>query len=122
MQNGRHAVSIDERRCYFRNNLWEKERPGQNIKRVWFAGVHSAVGGSYSPDRSGLSQIALEWMLCEAASFGRMVDPDRAKHVLGYLPAPPLHPADLKQPIHDSLTWAWWILEFLPHQFYDLGR
>ena len=56
------------------------------------------------------------------ASFGRMVDPDRAKHVLGYLAPPPLYPADLKQPINDSLTWAWWILEFLPHQFYDLGR
>ena len=45
MLNGRHAVSIDERRCYFRNNLWGPVLTGQNIKQVWFAGVHSDVGG-----------------------------------------------------------------------------
>jgi uncharacterized protein (DUF2235 family) len=119
MQNGRHAVSIDERRCYFRDNLWGKELPGHNVKQVWFAGVHSDVGGSYSPECSGLSQIALEWMLCEAASFGLRVDPDRAKHVLGYAPPPPPYPPEPKSAINNSLTRAWWILEFLPHQYYD---
>jgi uncharacterized protein (DUF2235 family) len=119
MRNGRHAVSIDERRCYFRNNLWGKELEGQTIKQVWFAGVHSDVGGSYTPDRSGLSQIALEWMLCEAASLGLMVDTERATQVLGYEPPPPPYPPDPKSPINNSLTWAWWILEFLPHSYYD---
>ncbi len=68
--NGRHAVSIDERRCYFRNNLWGDQLPGQSLKQVWFAGVHSDVGGSYAAAESGLSQIALEWMLCEAVPLG----------------------------------------------------
>ena len=41
----RHAISIDERRAFFRQNLCGVEyRP--NIKQVWFAGVHSDVGGS----------------------------------------------------------------------------
>lgn len=119
MINGRHAASIDERRCYFRNNLWGKELPGQDIKQVWFAGVHSDVGGSYAPARSGLSQIALEWMLCEAAELGLIVDAGRAKKVLGRVPPPPPFPPDPASPINNSLTWAWWILEFLPHSYYD---
>jgi T6SS, Phospholipase effector Tle1-like, catalytic domain len=44
---------------------------------VWFAGVHSDVGGSYPESESQLSQIALKWMLCEAALAGLLVDPDR---------------------------------------------
>lgn len=119
MIHGRHAVSIDERRCYFRNNLWGKELPGQSIKQVWFAGVHSDVGGSYAPACSGLSQIALEWMLCEAAKLGLIVDPDRAKQVLGRVPPPPPFPPDPAAHINNSLTLAWWILEFLPHSYYD---
>lgn len=129
MRNGRHAVSIDERRCYFRNNLWGDTLPGQDIKQVWFAGVHSDVGGSYPPALSGLSQIALEWMLCEAASFGLLVDPVKADQVLARVPAPPVEPPRTPPtpPVppnpaakaNNSLTPAWWILEFLPHSYYD---
>ena len=124
MKNGRHAVSIDERRCYFRNNLWGDPFPGQNIKQVWFAGVHSDVGGSYASAESGLSQIALEWMLCEAVSFGLLVDGSTAEQVLARVPPttipppPPVAP-NPAQKIHNSLTTAWWILEFLPHSYYD---
>jgi len=124
MINGRHAVSIDERRCYFRNNLWGSPLKDQNIKQVWFAGVHSDVGGSYSPEESGLSQIAMEWMLCEAASLGLLVDPDRADQVLARVPPkkvppPPPVPPSPAAKIHNSLTPVWWILEYLPHSYYD---
>jgi Uncharacterized alpha/beta hydrolase domain (DUF2235) len=124
MVNGRHAVSIDERRCYFRNNLWGDQLPGQSLKQVWFAGVHSDVGGSYAPAESGLSQIALEWMLCEAVSLGLMVDPEKADQVLAKaplttIPPPAPAPSDPAQKAHDSLTGAWWILEILPHSYYD---
>lgn len=124
MKNGRHAVSIDERRCYFRNNLWGNQLPGQNINQVWFVGVHSDVGGSYAPAESGLSQITLEWMLCEAVPLGLLVDPARADQVLGRIPPPkvPPPPPVLPDPAaktHNSLTLAWWFLEFLPHSYYD---
>jgi len=124
MANGRHAVSIDERRCYFRNNLWGDPFPGQNVKQVWFAGVHSDVGGSYAAAESGLSQIALEWMLCEALSFGLLVDAATAEQVLARvppttIPPPPPVPPNPAQKIHNSLTAAWWILEFFPHEYYD---
>ena len=110
---GRHAVSIDERRCYFRNNLWGSALPNQDVKQVWFAGVHSDVGGSYAYLESGLSQITLEWMLCEARSIGLLVDPQKAEAVLDAVPPDP------RQRIHNSLTFWWWLPEFLPHSYYD---
>ena len=120
MANGRHAVSIDERRCYFRNNLWGTPLPGQNIKQVWFAGVHSDVGGSYAEAQSGLSKIALEWMLCEAMSFGLLINPHKADEVLGRdLPPQAYVPPDPRGELHNSLTWKWWPVEFLPHSYYD---
>ncbi|MGA8622267.1 MAG: DUF2235 domain-containing protein [Candidatus Sulfotelmatobacter sp.] len=119
MANGRHAVSIDERRCYFQSNLWGNQLPGQSLKQVWFAGVHSDVGGSYAPIESGLSQIALEWMLCEAVSLGLLVDPVKADYVLGRVPPPPPVRPDVAAKIHNSLTGFWWALEFLPHSYYD---
>ena len=124
MLNGRHAVSIDERRCYFRNNMWGAALPGQNIKQVWFAGVHADVGGSYCTAYSGLSQITLEWMLCEAGSLGLMIDSTRASQVLGRVPPakvpPPAPiPPDPAAKANNSLTAVWWILEFLPHSYYD---
>ncbi len=125
MANGRHAVSIDERRCYFRNNLWGTQLSSQeSLKQVWFAGVHSDVGGSYAPAESGLSQIALEWMLCEAVSLGLLVDPSKADQVLARvplttIPPPQPFPPNPAQKIDVSLKGAWWILEFLPHSYYD---
>ena len=67
---GYHAVSIDERRKKFPVNLWDetKKRPTQTIEQVWFAGVHSDVGGWY-PER-GLSDSALKWMLLKADAAG----------------------------------------------------
>ena len=44
MRNGRHAVSVDEGRCYFRNHMGDASLPGQSLKQVWFAGVHSDIG------------------------------------------------------------------------------
>src|SRR5260370_29040560 len=74
----RHAVSIDERRAFFRQNLvHEPAAANQNVKQVWFAGVHSDVGGSYAEAESGLSKIALRWMLCEAESAGLGLDPEK---------------------------------------------
>jgi uncharacterized protein (DUF2235 family) len=116
---GRHAVSIDERRCYFRNNLWGAALPHQDIKQIWFAGVHSDVGGSYDYSESGLSQITLEWMLCEAVHFGLRVDPKKADETLGRIPPPPPVAPDPKRKIHNSLTFWWWLLELLPHSSYD---
>jgi len=109
----RHAVSIDERRAFLRQNLiHEAVAQGQDLKQVWFAGVHSDVGGSYAESESGLSKITLRWMLCEAQSAGLIFDPQKLVDVLGG--KPPCVPPDPKGPIHESLHGIWWVGEFWP--------
>ncbi len=65
-----HAVSIDEVRLQFPPNLWLDKDAGTNqtVEQVWFVGVHSDVGGSYS--EAGLSDIALSWMAKKAVAAG----------------------------------------------------
>ena len=123
---GRHAVSVHERRCYFRQNLWGAPFPGQDIKQVWFTGVHSDIGGGYPEAQSGLSKVTLEWMLYEGASAGLMINEKKAEIVLGKEPAteswmPKYVPPDPAAPMHNSLTALWWILEILPHRYVDMS-
>ncbi len=107
----RHAVSLDERRAFFRQNLFHEE-PGRDIQQVWFAGVHSDVGGSYPESESGLSKITLRWMLRESKAAGLLIDDAAAARILGASPAfvPPLAAAML----HNSLTIGWWLGEIWP--------
>lgn len=79
-----HALSIDDERRTFHPRLWNEEetqdqpdKPApqpaahidhERISQVWFAGVHSNVGGGY-PDDS-LSYISLEWVMTGAAKCG----------------------------------------------------
>lgn len=67
VSHGYHALAIDERRSKFRANLWDKPPANskQTIEQVWFAGVHSDIGGgAYKDDR--LSNITLKWMIEKA--------------------------------------------------------
>src|SRR5208282_2436208 len=112
-----HAVSIDERRAFFRQNLiHEPVAANQNIKQVWFGGVHSDVGGSYAETQSGLSKIALRWMLCEAQSAGLQLDPQKVIDVLGG--KPPYVSPNPKGELHKSLHGFWWLGEFWPKLYY----
>jgi len=63
------ALSIDELREPFQPTLWTQGGTGgQTLEQVWFAGVHTDVGGG-SRDPS-LSDIALLWMLEKARACG----------------------------------------------------
>lgn len=68
--NAYHAISIDEKRKKFPCSTWDEDHlaPHQNVVQVWFAGVHSDVGGWY--EQRGLSDIALVWMLENAQKHG----------------------------------------------------
>jgi uncharacterized protein (DUF2235 family) len=87
VENAFHAVAIDERRKPFRPTLWElkdedlaeSRLAGQRIEQVWFAGVHSNVGGGY-PDAQ-LSDLALRWIMDRAQSCGLELLPEAARHV-----------------------------------------
>jgi uncharacterized protein (DUF2235 family) len=104
----RHAISIDERRAFFRQNSFRTPAdPRQDVQEVWFAGVHSDVGGSYPEKESQLSQIALRWMVCEAELAGLMIDEKRKAEII-------VDPDPLTLNQHESLECAWWIAEFWP--------
>lgn len=79
IQNAYHALSIDERRKPFAPSLWTRP-PGWSgtLEQVWFAGVHSNVGGSYSPD--GLANEALHWMVEKAENLGLEFDRSFLQH------------------------------------------
>lgn len=78
----RQAIAIDERRRMFRINRWaepQEYKPNpfdaegstpQDIKQVWFAGVHADIGGGYPETESGLAKYSLQWMIDEAAAHG----------------------------------------------------
>ena len=79
IENAYHALAIDERRVPFTPNLWK--RPGGwpgHLEQAWFAGVHSNVGGGYSPD--GLANEALHWMIEKAEGLGLEFDSDYLAH------------------------------------------
>jgi uncharacterized protein (DUF2235 family) len=120
IQIGRHAIAIDEHRAFFRTNLWHPTDAGgpKDLKQVWFPGVHCDVGGGYPEAESGLSKIALDWMLREATAANLLVDPTRVALVLGRAGDGFVLP-DPKAMMHESLTPAWWICEFVPKRHWD---
>ena len=79
-----HALSLDDERTTFHPVLWnEKGVPPGQLHQVWFAGVHSNVGGGY-PDNS-LAHIPLYWIMKSAEATGlkfktaTSADPDTAR-------------------------------------------
>ncbi len=112
----RHAVSIDERRAFFRTNLLHPAVDGQDFKEVWFSGVHCDVGGGNPDEKSGLSQLALEWMLVEAREKGLLVDTAKAQHELERGSGP-----DPKAAVNPSLKGWWWLCEGVPRLSYNRG-
>ncbi len=69
VEHAYHALAVDERRRPFQPDLWTgTPANGQTIEQVWFAGVHSNIGGGYRD--CGLSDIALAWLAGRAASHG----------------------------------------------------
>ncbi len=108
--NIRHAVSVDERRCFFRQNLMQK-MGNQKFKQCWFPGVHSDVGGGYPEKESGLWRTSFEWMLEEAIEAELLVDDQRLQTILNKTPASTTPWTD---PQHESLKKWWWLAEYFP--------
>ena len=88
VRHARHALSLDDERRSFWPVLWDEPvaaqgaepeeaggeagvgvaSPAQTLEQLWFAGVHSNVGGGYP--KQGLSDVTLQWMLEEAIPLG----------------------------------------------------
>lgn len=76
-----HAVAIDDERRTFAPIMLDEhdDRPDQHVEQVWFPGVHSNVGGGYR--RTGLSDLALDWMMERATAAGLRVSASRRADV-----------------------------------------
>jgi uncharacterized protein (DUF2235 family) len=127
----RHAIAIDERRRMFRLNRWTEPQEyvpnqfakpdppqQQDIKQVWFAGVHADIGGGYPETEGGLSKFPLDWMIEEAKRAGLRINTAMRNHlVLGRERQGSTHryvPPDSDGHLHDSMTAGWRPLEWIP--------
>ena len=71
-----HALAIDDERAAFSPVMWNQPATETRIEQVWFAGVHSNVGGGYP--KQGMSLVSLDWMMEKATHAGlRFLQSDR---------------------------------------------
>jgi uncharacterized protein (DUF2235 family) len=80
IENGYHALAIDEHRSDFEPTIWSVRRPKdqnatiakprliENVEQRWFVGAHANVGGGYETDL--LAQAPLRWMMKKAQMHG----------------------------------------------------
>jgi uncharacterized protein (DUF2235 family) len=128
----RHALALDEQRGWFDVTTWgaldSDTEPNagmsrldrstlaalrtQDVAEVWFSGCHSDVGGGEQNTRT--SDIALRWMLGEAANAGLELNA-AGRNFLATPPAP-----DVPKP-HDSHTAFWKCIEWIPRRAIDNG-
>jgi len=91
--NAYHALAIDEQRKPFSPTFYERPSGWSGtLEQAWFPGVHSNVGGGYTPD--GLANEALYWIVTKAQTAGLEVDWEYLGHF------EPHHESVL----HDSMT------------------
>jgi uncharacterized protein (DUF2235 family) len=106
IDHARHAMAIDERRGFYRQNRM-KPVGAQAIEQRWYPGVHSDVGGGYSvagPGSNTLWSAPFTWIADGAVAAGMIADPaalNAARLPVHGLP-------------HSSLKWYWWPLELFP--------
>jgi uncharacterized protein (DUF2235 family) len=126
----RQAIAVDERRRMFRLHTWaepqtfksnpfnEKNWKAQDIKQVWFAGVHADIGGGYPESESGLSKYPLLWMINQAKAAGLKTSTAMVNYLVLGKPRKDssrvYSKADPRAKLHKSLTGLWWLLEVIP--------
>jgi hypothetical protein len=106
----RHALALDERRRPFKEYRFNEQAvadTGGRYKEMWFAGVHSDVGGQFPKDHQ-LSDIALAWMVEEAHAAGLGVNPKRYERLLGVCLGEPLPDERALGQIHTN-GWEWFL-------------
>ena len=118
----RHAVAIDERRTFFQNMPWGNPTEDQDVKQVWFSGVHGDVGGGFLEKESGLAKISLKWMIEEALNSGLNINQQEYKStVLGEGSDRYSAPDPLAE-LHNSLIGLWRLLQYVPRIMWDVDK
>lgn len=102
VEHAYQALAIDERRGPFAPALWDKRGTQQEVQQVWFAGVHSNIGGGYR--NRGLSDVAFMWLVNRARECGLVMN-------MEYLSARVTPDPLAKQ--EDSYSTPYKLLEFI---------
>lgn len=110
----RHAIAIDERRKHYDYYKVDAEHP--DYEEVFFAGVHSDVGGSYPEE--GLSKLALQWMLGEASAAGLLLNKTKVDEIV-FGEGNKYQQPNLMLAIHNSLTLSFRIADCIPRLRYS---
>ncbi len=105
---------LDEEREAFKPVLWNESETTdpQRIEQVWFAGVHSNVGGGYP--RQGMSLVALDWIMTKAEA-----------HHLRFIPAERdlyKYHADVDDKMYDSRAGLGVFYRWLPRDVQQICR
>ena len=99
IQSAFQALALEERRKPFAPSVWNRPADWDGtLEQAWFPGVHSDVGGSYTPD--GLANEALHWMVERAERLGLEVDDTYLAH---FLPC-------FNSVLHDSMSFKYRLL------------
>ena len=108
------AIAIDDERRTFHPLLFDESRPAdqQRIEQVWFAGVHSDVGGGYA--RGSVSLVSLEWMISRADSHELVFARDRWAAIWRDM--------DPTGPIHDSRAGLSAYYRYTPRRIDELCK
>jgi uncharacterized protein (DUF2235 family) len=110
----RHAVSIDEKRRPYAEYLVE-DSERIDLDEVWFAGVHSDVGGTFDDD-DRLSRITLKWMVDHALDSGVLIRPD------GYSRECAPQTSDAVDGVVHRMGWFWALLTYRRRPIATIGE
>lgn len=134
----RHALSIDERRRFYRQQMWTEKQAffgarkyemgteaaqTQDVVQTWFPGTHTDISGSIPEAEAGLTKIAMVWMRDEIEGLGvdklRFNETLYSRYVLGVADEVTkemgltFSPPDATAPLHSKLL-VWFLAELLP--------
>lgn len=130
VQKACHALSLDDERNTFHPVLWDERQEPQNLtstlldqerlSQVWFAGMHSDVGGGY-PDDSA-AHVSLSWIGEEAAARGLRYQASLLLDPGDTFPSIWKTKASFHTPIHDSRRGLGVYYRYNPRKLYLLTQ
>jgi uncharacterized protein (DUF2235 family) len=118
----RHALAIDERRIFFRQNRFSPDQEDHQewngaghsemprLIECWFPGSHCDVGGGHLVGDDKLWPLSLHWMLKEAAKANLYVDRNRQSAVFDATASAKVW----MEEHHESLEGFWKVAEYFP--------
>lgn len=108
-----HALALDDERRSFHPEIWEEkaEEDPARISQVWFAGMHSNVGGSYPDD--GMSLTSLLWMIEQARGAGLRLSTSEVERLRAA--------ANPHGKMYDSRRGLGWTYLYSPRRLTNIG-